>query len=123
MDAPLRSVRPYTAQVKADGQVPEDRVYEKFGSMAEDLDGLPPLGETYTPDEGTRKTHGPGRVVRYEGVGAVDAAFTYRCGSAVIRGVVTSWRIPISGLLDCRLRRQWGGERMAEQAASHACGG
>ena len=122
MDAPLRSVRPYTAQVTADGQVPEDRVYEKFGTMAKDLDLLPPLGETYTPDEGTLKTHGPGRLVRYEGVRAVDAAFTYRCGSAAIRGVVTSWRMPISGVLDCRLRRQWGGKRMAEQAASLACG-
>ncbi len=122
VDVPLRSVRPYTAQVTADGQVPEDREYQKFRALAEDLHGLPPLGETYTPQEGTPSIEGPARVVRYEGVGAVDATFTYRCGPAVIRGVVMSWRIPVSGLLDCRLRRLWRGERMAEQAASHGCG-
>jgi hypothetical protein len=121
VDAPLRSVRPYTAQVTADGQVPEDRVYEKFGTMAADLDDLPPLGETYTPDQGTYQTGSPGRVIRYEGVGAVDAPFNYRCGSVVIRGLVTSWRIPVSGLLDCNLGPQWGGSRIAKQAESHAC--
>ncbi len=122
LDAPLRLARPYTAQVTADGPVPRDRVYERFAAVV-DVDLLPPLGEAFTPDEAPLTTQGSGRLVRYEGVDAVDAAFTYRCGAAVIRGVVMSWRIPISGLLDCDLRQQSSGPPAAKQAASLACNG
>ncbi|GAA0795210.1 hypothetical protein [Spirilliplanes yamanashiensis] len=122
LDAPLRSVRPYAAEVSADGAVPEFRVYRDFAARRDPSEpAVPPLGEVFTPPEDTTTMQGPGRIVHYAGVQALEAPFSYRCGSVTAHGVVRSWAIPVSGVLDCTTPRRYQGNRMAEEAARIGC--
>ncbi len=102
LDAPLRPVRQYKAQVVSRSEVPQERVYqallERLGETAPSI----PLGESAPHDvSGDDTISGPGRFVRYEGVEAVEATFTLSCGRHTAQGVVSTWLVLTSGILSC----------------------
>ncbi|RZU52230.1 hypothetical protein EV385_4077 [Krasilnikovia cinnamomea] len=100
----LRDVRQYRAQVVAQKPVPQDKVYRAFVQRWDDPAAMPALGEVapvnHSPGD-SAVVNRPGRYVQYEGVQAVEAAFSYTCGKATVRGTASSWIGPISGVLGC----------------------
>jgi hypothetical protein len=124
LDAPLRPVRRYTAEVLARGEVPEHAVYRAFAEKVGGATPLPPLGETAPADDGGPTTiDGPGRLVEYAGVKAVRATFDYACGGVTARGAVSSWLTEISGILECTGRVRAPRSPMHDEARALGCGG
>ncbi len=122
LDAPMRPVRRYTAEVQAPGDVPKGAVYEAFAKKIGDETPLPALGEGPPKDNGTTTMDGPGRFVEYGGVRAVKATFAYDCGGTTVRGAVASWLVPISGVLECNTKVDAPRDSMAHEAKALACG-
>lgn len=123
LDAPLRPVRQYTAQVVASGDVPREQVYEAFLRKVNPDAQAPQLGDVATGGTGgtgSMTVKGPGRFVQYEGVFAREATFRYGCGAISVSGTVSSWLIPVSGALSCD-RKLDSGKTMAVEAAALGC--
>ena len=116
-------VRSYAPGVVPDRDLPADRIYQAFDAVVDDADlvRLRPLGTVFVPRGVSVRATGPGRVVRYDGVQAVEAMFTYACGGSTHQGVVSSWTRPMTGVLDCALPDRFRGDRPAEDAAALAC--
>ncbi len=123
LDAPMRPIRRYTAEVRASGDVPKTAVYEAFVKKVGGDTPLPPLGEAVPTDNGTTTVEGAGRFVKFGGAQAVKATFDYECGGVAARGVVSSWLIPISGILECKTKLDAARSPMQLEARAHACGG
>jgi hypothetical protein len=121
LDAPMRPVRRYTAEVLAEGRVPENLVYQAFGRKLKEMP-LPELGEVAAGSDGTTTIKGPGRFVTFEGVRAVKATFDYECGGATAHGVVSSWSIHVSGTLECGGKVRPPRSPMHDEAAALGCG-
>ncbi len=120
LDTALRPVRHYRAEVVAEGDAPQADLYQAFIGRFDDLGPTAELGEVAPVSSGTTAVKGRGRFVRYEGVQAVQATFTYSCGPITGRGTVSSWLISISGVLSCD-RKPQPTEPIHTQAIALAC--
>jgi hypothetical protein len=117
----LRPVRRYRAEVVAEGDAPHADIYRSFISSFDEVTApTAGLGEVAPVEPGTMTMRGPGRFVQYEGVLAVEATFSYSCGATTDRGTVSSWLIPISGVLSCD-RKPQPREPIHAQAIALAC--
>ncbi len=123
LDAPMRPVRRYTAEVRATGDVPNSAVYAAFAGKVDHEVPLPHLGEAAPTDDDPMTMGGPGRFVRYGGVKAVKATFGYDCGGVTGRGVVASWLTPISGVMECEGKVKAPRTPMHDEARALGCGG
>jgi hypothetical protein len=102
----LRPVRRYRAEVVAVGNAPQADIYRAFASELGDPAPTAELGEVAPVEAGAVTVQGPGRFVRYRGVRAVQATFSYSCGPITDRGTVSSWLIAITGVLSCDRKPQ-----------------
>ncbi len=121
LDTTLRLVRRYRAEVVAEADAPQADIYQAFiGRFGDGLAPAAELGEVAPVRPGTMTVQGRGRFVQYEGVRAVQATFSYSCGPTTDRGTVSSWLIPISGLLSCD-RKPQPSEPIHTEAIALAC--
>jgi len=122
--------RVYTPEVAVRAEGPRLAVKEVLLALAREI-GLAdefdeeggPLAQVngVAPEltDGVASVQGAGRFVRYAGVKTVEGDFRYSCpGGAVTEGHAKSWKVDISGVLDCRER---AGQAIAVRAARLSC--
>lgn len=92
--------------------------------LVDDLDeDSRPLAEVHAAAPGltvgATSVHGAGRFVQYAGVKTVEGDFRYSCpGGAVTEGHAKSWKVDISGVLDCQ---ETADDALAVRAARLSC--